>query len=76
MKNFLPDASVAISSDDYICKNPGQIYFKGDSHLKIVAGFMDGKVLEAKVMAQIATLPTLDEQGNIVGILSAQPKKF
>ena len=33
---------------------------------------MDGKVLEAKDVAQIATLPTLDEaRANIVGILSA-----
>ena len=47
-------------------------YAKGDSHLKIVAGFMDGKVLEANEVAKIATLPTLDEaRAKIVGILSA-----
>ena len=46
-------------------------------HLKIVAGFMDGKVLEAKDVAQIATLPTLDEaRAKIVGILSTPAQKI
>ena len=40
-------------------------------------GFMDGKILEAKDVAQIATLPTLDEaRANIVGILSSPAQKF
>ena len=38
---------------------------------------MDGKVLEAKDVAQIATLPTLEEaRAKIVGILSAPAQKF
>ena len=39
--------------------------------------FMDVKVLEAKDVAEIATLPTLDEaRANIVGILSASASKL
>ena len=38
---------------------------------------MDGKILEAKDVAQIATLPTLDEaRAKIVGILSSPAQKF
>ena len=52
-------------------------YAKGDSHLKIVAGFMDGKVLEAKDVAEIATLPTLDEaRAKIAAILSGPAQKI
>ena len=52
-------------------------YAKTSSSLKIVAGFMDGKVLEADDVAKIATLPTLDEaRAKIVGILSAPAQKF
>ena len=38
---------------------------------------MDGKVLEAKDVAQIATLPTLEEaRAKIVGILSSPAQKL
>ena len=52
-------------------------YAKSGSSLKIVAGYMDGKVLEAEDVAKIATLPTLDEaRAKIVGILSTPAQKF
>ena len=50
-----------------------------ESHdkLKVVAGFMDGKVLDNKEVAIIATLPTLDEaRAKIVGILATPAQKL
>ena len=76
-KFFSGPTAAAISSDPITSAKILAKYAKGDSHLKIVAGFMDGKVLEAKDVAQIATLPTLDEaRAKIVGILSAPAQKF
>ena len=76
-KFFTGPTAAAISSDPITSAKILAKYAKGDSHLKIVAGFMDGKVLEAKDVAQIATLPTLDEaRANIVGILSAPAQKI
>ena len=70
-----PIRNVDVYKVDFLSDKCSKIlakYAKGDSHLKIVAGFMDGKVLEANEVAKIATLPTLDEaRAKIVGILSA-----
>ena len=76
-KFFTGPTAAAISSDPITSAKILAKYAKGDSHLKIVAGFMDGKVLEAEDVAKIATLPTLDEaRAKIVGILSAPAQKF
>ena len=76
-KFFTGPTAAAISSDPITSAKILAKYAKGGSHLKIVAGFMDGKVLEAKDVAQIATLPTLDEaRANIVGILSSPAQKI
>ncbi len=69
--------ATAVSSDPITSAKILAKYAKSNSSLKIIAGFMDGKVLEAKDVAQIATLPTLDEaRAKIVGILSAPAQKF
>ena len=76
-KFFSGPTATAISSDPIVSAKILAKYAKGNSALKIVAGFMDGKVLEAKDVAQIATLPTLDEaRAKIVGILSAPAQKY
>ena len=50
---------------------------KSNNKLKIVAGFMDGKVLDEKEVSIIATLPTLDEaRAKIVGILTTPAQKL
>ena len=46
-KFFTGPTAAAISSDPIMSAKILAKYAKGDSHLKIVAGFMDGKVLEA-----------------------------
>ncbi len=76
-KFFKGPTAAAISSDPIMSAKILSKYAKGSSNLKIIAGFMDGKVLEAKDVAQIATLPTLDEaRAKIVGILSAPAQKI
>ena len=76
-KFFNGPTAAAISSDPITSAKILAKYAKGDSHLKIVAGFMDGKVLEAEDVAKIATLPTLDEaRAKIVGILSTPAQKI
>ena len=76
-KFFTGPTAAAISSDPIMSAKILAKYAKAGSHLKIVAGFMDGKVLEAEDVAKIATLPTLDEaRAKIVGILSAPAQKI
>ena len=76
-KFFTGPTAAAISSDPIMSAKILSKYAKTGSSLKIVAGFMDGKVLEAKDVAKIATLPTLDEaRAKIVGILSTPAQKI
>ena len=76
-KFFNGPTAAAISSDPIMSAKILAKYSKGTSPLKIVAGFMDGKILEAKDVAEIATLPTLDEaRAKIVGILSSPAQKI
>ena len=76
-KFFNGPTAAAISSDPITSAKILAKYAKQGSHLKIVAGFMDGKVLEAEDVAKIATLPTLDEaRAKIVGILSTPAQKI
>ena len=76
-KFFTGPTAAAISSDPIMSAKILAKYAKGDSHLKIVAGFMDGKVLDQKEVAIIATLPTLEEaRAKIVGILASPAQKL
>ena len=52
-------------------------FSKSNDKLKIIAGFMDGKVLDEKEVSVIATLPSLDEaRAKIVGILATPAQKL
>ena len=76
-KFFTGPTAAAISSDPIMSAKILSKYAKSGSNLKIVAGYMDGKVLEAEDVAKIATLPTLDEaRAKIIGILSTPAQKF
>ena len=76
-KFFTGPTAAAISSDPIMSAKILSKYAKSGSSLKIVAGYMDGKVLEAEDVAKIATLPTLDEaRAKIIGILSTPAQKF
>ena len=52
-------------------------FSKSNNKLKIVAGFMDGKVLDEKEVSVIATLPSLEEaRAKVVRILTSPAQKL
>ena len=76
-KSFIGPTAAAISSDPISTAKILTKFAKSHDKLKIVAGFMDGKVLDQKEVAIIATLPTLDEaRAKIVGILTSPAQKI
>ncbi|MDC0902942.1 50S ribosomal protein L10 [Pelagibacteraceae bacterium] len=76
-KYFTGPTAAAISSDPVTTAKILTKFAKSHDKLKIVAGFMDGKVLDQKEVAIIATLPSLEEaRANIVGILATPAQKL
>jgi len=70
-KYFTGPTATAMSSDAITTAKILTKFAKSHVNLKIVAGFMDGKVLDEKEVAIIATLPSLEEaRASIVGILA------
>ena len=70
-KYFTGPTAAAISSDPITTAKILTKFAKSHDKLKIVAGFMDGKVLDKNEVAIIATLPSLEEsRAKIVGILA------
>jgi large subunit ribosomal protein L10 len=76
-KYFTGPTAAAISSDPISTAKILTKFAKSHDKLKIVAGFMDGKVLDTKEVAIIATLPSLEEaRAKIVGILATPAQKL
>ena len=76
-KYFTGPTAAAMSSDPITSAKILTKFAKSHSKLKIVAGFMDGKVLDQKEVAIIATLPSLEEaRAKIVGILATPAQKL
>ena len=67
-KYFVGPTAAAMSSDPISTAKILTKFSKLNNKLKIVAGFMDGKVLDEKEVSIIATLPSLEEaRAKIVG---------
>ena len=76
-KYFSGPTAAALSSDPITTAKILTKFAKSHDKLKIVAGFMDGKILDQKEVAIIATLPSLEEaRAKIVGILSSPAQKL
>ncbi len=76
-KYFTGPTAAALSSDPITSAKILTKFAKSHSKLKIVAGFMDGKVLNQAEVAKIATLPSLEEaRAKIVGILASPAQKI
>ena len=76
-KFFTGPTAAAISSDPFMSARILTKFAKTNDKLKIVAGYMEGKVIDQSEVAKIASLPTLQEaRGTIVGILNASAQKL
>ena len=76
-KYFEGPTAAALSSDPIATAKILTNFAKSHEKLKIVAGFMDGKVLDKNEVAIIATLPSLEEaRAKIVGILASPAQKL
>jgi len=76
-KYFTGPTAAALSSDPITTAKILTNFAKSHDKLKIIAGFMDGKVLDQSEVAIIATLPSLEEaRANIVGILATPAQKL
>ena len=76
-KFFTGPTAAAISSDPFLSARILSKFAKTNDKLKIVAGFMEGKVIDQTEVAKIASLPTLKEaRAKIVGILTASAQKI
>ena len=76
-KFFTGPTATAMSSDAITTAKILTKFAKSHKKLKIIAGFMDGKVLDEKEVAIIATLPSLEEaRAKIVGILVSPAQKL
>ena len=76
-KYYTGPTATAMSSDPITTAKILTKFAKTHEKLKIVAGFMDGKVLDQKEVAIIATLPSLEEaRAKIVGILATPAQKL
>ena len=76
-KFFTGPTAAAISSDPFMSARILSKFAKKNDKLKIVAGFMEGKVIDQEEVAKIASLPTLNEaRASIVGILNASAQNI
>ena len=76
-KFFTGPTAAAISSDPFMSARILSKFAKKNDSLKIVAGFMEGKVIDQAEVAKIASLPTLNEaRASIIGILNASAQKI
>ena len=76
-KFFVGPTAAAISSDPFMSARILSKFAKNNDKLKIVAGFMEGKVIDQAEVAKIASLPTLNEaRASIVSILNAPAQKI
>ena len=76
-KFFTGPTAAAISSEPFMSARILTKFAKNNDNLKIVAGFMEGKVIDQAEVAKIASLPTLNEaRAGIVGILNASAQKI
>ena len=76
-KFFTGPTAAAISSDPFMSARILSKFAKKNDSLKIIAGFMEGKVIDQAEVAKIASLPTLNEaRASIIGILNAPAQKI
>ena len=68
---------IAFSEDPVAAPKVAANFAKENDNLKIVGGIMDGTVLDAEGVKNLASLPSLDElRGQLVGLINAPATKI
>jgi len=74
---FIGPTAVALSKDAIISAKILTKFSKENKNLKILGGIMGNEILDVTGVANVATLPTLDEaRAKIVGILRSPAQKI
>ena len=74
---FTGPTAVALSKDAISTAKILTKFSKENNNLKILGGIMGKEILDVAAVANVATLPTLDEaRAKIIGILSAPAQKI
>ena len=69
---FSGPTAIAFSEDPVAAPKVAANFAKENDNLKIVGGIMDGTVLDAEGVKNLASLPSLDElRGQLVGLINA-----
>lgn len=74
---FSGPTAIAFSEDPVAAPKVAAKFAKENDNLKIVGGIMDGNVLDAEGVKNLASLPSLDElRGQLVGLTNAPATKI
>jgi len=73
---FSGPTAIAFSDDPVAAPKVAAKFAKENDDLKIIGGIMDGKVLNADEVKNLASLPSLDElRGQLVGLINSPATK-
>ncbi|MGB1896953.1 MAG: 50S ribosomal protein L10 [Parvibaculales bacterium] len=74
---FIGPTAIAFSDDPVAAPKVAANFAKANDNLKIIGGIMDGNVLDADGVKNLASLPSLDElRGQLVGLINAPATKI
>lgn len=74
---FIGPTAIAFSDDPVAAPKVAANFAKANDNLKIIGGIMDGNVLDAEGVKNLASLPSLDElRGQLVGLINAPATKI
>ena len=74
---FIGPTAIAFSDDPVAAPKVAAKFAKANDNLKIIGGIMDGNVLDADGVKNLASLPSLDElRGQLVGLINSPATKL
>ena len=74
---FIGPTAIAFSEDPVAAPKVAANFAKANDNLKIIGGIMDGNVLDADGVKNLASLPSLDElRGQLVGLINSPATKL
>ena len=74
---FIGPTAIAFSDDPVAAPKVAANFAKANDNLKIIGGIMDGNVLDADGVKNLASLPSLDKlRGQLVGLINSPATKL